>query len=145
MGTDITTTDAWSTDADDSTTTTTGTTLRPATNIWQWRSDMDMKTQQTYDLSGDVQEQGLYGGCWNDYSPDTLAGAANIQYGPPDQQLVEDGRTYGTYDGETGLTLLNLRKNPEVPGCLMRKSRVPIDLSVVTRIELDVFTEGPGL
>merc|ERR1740139_2053349 len=64
------------------TTTTTGTTLPRATNIWQWRSDMDMGTQQTYDLSGDIEDHGLYGGCWDSHHPVTLAGGWEAAYEP---------------------------------------------------------------
>merc|ERR1719215_1447346 len=125
------------------TTTVTGTTLPKGTNIWQWRSDMDMKIQQTYDLSGDIQDKGLYGGCWLEFNPETLAGDWDAGLGPVDQQFVYKGDTYGYYHGETGVTLLNKVGPTGTTGCIMRKSRTPIDLTVITRLELDIRTSGP--
>jgi hypothetical protein len=103
---------------------------------------MDMGHQITYDYSNDITEHGLYGGCWRTPGVQTLAGGQWVQYGPPDKQFQEDGKTYGTYDGETGVTLFNLRNDSSKPGCLMRKSRLPVDLSQLSKIEMDLKSSG---
>jgi len=103
---------------------------------------MKMGNQITYDLSDDIQEHGLYGGCWRTPGVQTLAGGEFIQYGPVDKQFTENNHVYGTYDGETGVTLYNKRNTTNVPGCLMRKSRLPIDLSVIDKIEMDIHSQG---
>merc|ERR1719469_1401941 len=121
---------------------TTTTTLQAETNLWQFRNDMQMGPQLTWDLSANLQEASFYGACWAKYSPETLADGQWMQYGPVEDQFKEDGKVYGLYEGENGVTLFNERKHSEKPGCLMRKTRAPVDLSVITRIELDVTTSS---
>jgi len=122
--------------------TTTTTTLPQADNIWQWRSDMQMGPQITYDLSGKLQDHCLYGGCWRTPNVETLAGGQFVQYGPADKQCEEDNKTYCTYDSGSGITLFNLRNTSTKPGCLMRKTRLPVDLSTIGRVELDLKSSG---
>jgi hypothetical protein len=140
------------------TTTTTTTTREPSTNFWQFRNDEDMGPQTNFDMGLDTNKS-LYGGCWKaDFRHDsglkgveTLAGGQYMQYTLPmaDQfieESVEEGRvvnkTYGTYDGEVGVTLFNKRNSTDMGGCLMRKSRLPVDLSVIGRMELDITAKG---
>jgi len=63
-------------------------------------------------------------------------------------QNIEGGITYVKYKGETGITLYNQlnqsMKSQNKKGCLMRKSRVPVDLSKIVKIDLDIKTTGSG-
>lgn len=103
-----------------------------------------MAPQITYDLSGNIEEHGFYGGCWRDPDAQTLAGKNWIGYLPADEQFEEDGNVYGYYNGATGVTLFNKRNgsSSSLPGCLMRKSRLPVDFSEIWKIELDIMAEG---
>jgi hypothetical protein len=85
-------------------------------------------------LSGDYDHHSFYGGCWKYGSVDTVG-----------EQDVEDGITFVENTGETGVTLFNKKKaGSNNPGCLMRKSRKQVDLSVIGRLELDVSVTGQG-
>jgi len=101
-----------------------------------------MGKQISWDLSEDINRRGFYGSCWRKFQPETLAANEWTQLGPADSQFDEDNHTYGRYEDGTGVSLFNLRNTSSTTGCLMRKSRVPIDLSVISRIELDVSTSG---
>jgi len=103
-----------------------------ARNVWEWRTDMPIGVQITYDLTGNMQHS-LYGACW----PDPIAQTVG-------EQAVQSNIEFVRYHGETGVTLFNRRLSPQRRGCLMRKSRVPIDLSKIGRIEMDVKASGPG-
>mmetsp|Transcript_105289 Transcript_105289/g.307784 ORF Transcript_105289/g.307784 Transcript_105289/m.307784 type:complete len:346 (-) Transcript_105289:71-1108(-) len=122
----------WTGTTSTTTTTTTTTTLRAATSIWEWREDEPFGVQITYDLSGDMKHS-IYGGCWRDFQPDTLG-----------EHAVQNNITFVELAGETGVALFNRRLTRDKRGCLMRKSRVPIDLSQIGRIELDVAASGSG-
>jgi len=137
--------------------TTATTTREPSTNIWQFRNDEDMGPQTSFDMSLE-NDKSLYGACWkSDYDDaddieglETLASGQWINYGPMQDQFIEDGveedhvvnKTYGTYDGKVGVTLFNKRNSSNKAGCIMRHSRVPVDLSVIGRMELDITTRG---
>lgn len=119
----------------------------PVTNIWQWRSDMDMGKQLSFDLSGDYTGHGFYGACWRDPNSETLADESD--YGTRTaaaqwQDKANPNITYGSYDWDTGVTLYNKKSPSGKKGCVMRKSRLPIDLSVIGRIEFDVYSSGGG-
>jgi hypothetical protein len=103
---------------------------------------MVMGQQETYDLSEDIQEHGLYGACWREMNPETLAGGQWIQYNKSSEQFTEDGNVYGSYNLKTGVTLYNKRNSTNRPGCLMRKTRLPIDLSKIGAIEMDLVAKG---
>lgn len=99
-----------------------------------------MGVQLSYDLSGDVTEHGFYGACWRSPS-ETEANEPDYGHRLADAQWEDKSDSsilYGSYDGETDITLLNKRPPDDKPGCLLRKTRLPVDLSVVGRIELDV-------
>ena len=106
-----------------------------------------MGVQTTHDLSGDQSPAGpsTYMACWADPQTETVAGAAD-SYGyfrDWDDQFWEDGQHYGSYNGRTGVTLYDKRNGTAEngkPGCLMRKSRLPIDLTTIDRIEMDIQT-----
>jgi len=116
-----------------------------------------MGPQNSFDMSLE-NSQSLYGGCWKgDYDDaagieglETLAAGQWVNYGLMADQFTEEGveegrivnKTYGTYDGEVGVTLFNKRNSSKQAGCLMRHSRVPVDLSVIGRMELDITTKG---
>lgn len=103
-----------------------------------------MGIQWSYDLSGDYTEHGFYGGCWREKSV-TLANEGDYGMRPAKEQWEDKDDSsilYGSYDGETGLTMLNKRDPSNTRGCLMRKTRVPIDLSKIGRIELVAKTSG---
>eukprot|EP00927_Polykrikos_kofoidii_P068610 TRINITY_DN63956_c0_g1_i1.p1 TRINITY_DN63956_c0_g1~~TRINITY_DN63956_c0_g1_i1.p1 ORF type:complete len:319 (+),score=37.11 TRINITY_DN63956_c0_g1_i1:48-1004(+) len=92
-------------------------------NVWHWRSDMDMATQVTYDLSG-LPDHTLYWSC------PSVVGERDVEYDV----------TFAHYGGDTGVTLHNRRHDRH--DCLMRKTRVPVDLSSIGRIEVDVRASG---
>lgn len=92
-------------------------------NIWQWRSDIDMASQVTYDLSG---------------NPDhTLYWSCPFVVGEHD---AEDDTRFVNYNESTGVTLHNEKMSHR--DCLMRKSKIPVDLSKIGRIEVDVRAIG---
>lgn len=132
-----------------STTTTSTTTLEPATNLWQWRSDADFYDQILIAAGSSVN---LYGGCWaanylNEsglLGTENLAASDEVVHGPLAEQFIDasSSKTYGTYDGDSGVTLFNKRNSSDMGGCLMRKSRVPVDLSSIDRMELDITANG---
>lgn len=94
---------------------------------------MDHGIETTYDLTGN-QDHSIYGGCWARGDIDTVG-----------IEDVEDGVKFVEQTGETTVKLFNKRKaGSSSPGCLMRKSRKQIDLSVIGRIELDIKVTGQG-
>mmetsp|Transcript_118822 Transcript_118822/g.236720 ORF Transcript_118822/g.236720 Transcript_118822/m.236720 type:complete len:387 (-) Transcript_118822:273-1433(-) len=142
-GTPPTSTTTTTTSTVTTTTTTTTTTLwsGEGQSIWAWREDVDWFKQTTSDYSGDPVKSTLQG-CWGG-GGGTPGGVEQVGI-----ENVERGITYAKYQGETGITLYNglnqSMKQQNKKGCFMRKSRVPVDLSQIGKIELDIKTSGSG-
>jgi hypothetical protein len=132
-------------------TTTTLTTTLLNTNIWELRRDMKMAVQTTHDLSGievAPRYESIYESCWAAGAAGgvtTLAGGKKT-YGYLEDwndQFWEDGQLYGNYMGDTGVNLKSKHNlSSDGSGCLMRKSRLPIDFTKIQRMELDIQTSG---
>lgn len=122
---------------------------------------MDHGTEISFDLSGEIgpdpiPQHSIYGSCWREANAETV-GECRPTYAPdaPFENLefcseVDDASkenvTFVQYKGSTGVTLFNKRRSSSATkfGCLTRKSRVPVDLSKIGRMELDIQTSPKG-
>ena len=105
-------------------------------NDWSWNADSPIPWQETYNLEAPEADgsNSLYFSCDKQASTILRAEEAN-------------GASFVKYDGETGVTLVDeqlLFPATTQAVCLIRTFGGPIDLTMTTRVELNVKTAGQG-
>ena len=103
-------------------------------NPWKWRTDIPIPRQETYNLLAPVStgDNSLYFSCnEGDYNPHVRSDS-------------ENGIVFVKYADRDKVSLFDEQLFPNQSVCILRPYMHPIDLTKITRIELNVKTHGQG-